>query len=164
MAWGGRVSYDRAMPFMPERYERVKRGEIDAIFDEGVARFIPMLPELGMRILPLEEPILRALEAVHLRRHTLPRRTFPMLPADIPTLDFSGWPVYTHADAPGELIAQFCRALDARSARIPWEAPGPLPVRDMCRDTPAGPLGIPLHPAAEAYWREAGYLGDGEAS
>src|SRR5205823_3668334 len=73
VAWGGSVSYDRQMPFLPERYERVKRGEIDAIFDEGVARFIPMLADLGMRVLPLEEEILQKLEAVYLQRHVLPR-------------------------------------------------------------------------------------------
>jgi TRAP-type uncharacterized transport system substrate-binding protein len=28
----------------------------------------------------------------------------------------------------------------------------------MCRDTPAGPLNIPLHPAAERFWRKLGYL------
>jgi TRAP-type uncharacterized transport system substrate-binding protein len=28
----------------------------------------------------------------------------------------------------------------------------------MCRDTPEGPLDVPLHPGAERYWREAGYL------
>jgi TRAP-type uncharacterized transport system substrate-binding protein len=160
VSWGGSVSYDRAMPFLPERYERVKRDEIDAIFDEGVARFIPMLADLGMRILPLEEPILQQMDAIHLQRHVLPRSLFPMLPVDIPTLDFSGWPVYTRVDAPDDLVYQFCRALDARKASIPWEAPGPLPTGDMCRDTPSGPLKIPLHPAAERYWREAGYLGD----
>ncbi len=158
VAWGGSVSYDRAMPFLPERYERVQRDEIDAIFDEGVARFIPLLEDLGMRILPIEEPILRHLDAIHLRRHVLPRSLFPMLPAEIPTLDFSGWPVYTHVDASDDLVYQFCRALDARKDNIPWEAPGPLPTADMCKDTPSGPLEIPLHPAAERYWREAGYL------
>jgi TRAP-type uncharacterized transport system substrate-binding protein len=28
----------------------------------------------------------------------------------------------------------------------------------MCRDTIEGPLTIPLHPAAERFWRERGYL------
>ena len=35
---------------------------------------------------------------------------------------------------------------------------GPLPPDRMCRDTPEGPLGIALHPGAEAYSRELGYL------
>ena len=48
--------------------------------------------------------------------------------------------------------------LDARKASIPWEAPGPLPTETMCKDTASGPLKIPLHPAAERYWHEAGYL------
>ena len=158
VSWGGSVSYDRAMPFLPERYERVTRDEVDAIFDEGVARFIPMLAGLGMRVLPLEEPILQQLESIHLQRNTLPRSLFPMLAADIPTLDFSGWPVYTHANAPDDMIERFCRSLDARKASIPWEEPGPLPTASMCTDNAAGPLKIPLHPAAERYWREAGYL------
>lgn len=158
VAWGGSVTYDNAMPFLPERYEKVTRGEIEAVFDEGVARFIPMLDGLGMRVLPLEEPILQQMDAIHLHRHTLPRNLFPMLPADVPTLDFSGWPVYTRADAPDDLIYGFCRSLDARKEAIPWEAPGPLPVGDMCKDTASTPLKIPLHPAAKRYWKEAGYL------
>jgi TRAP-type uncharacterized transport system substrate-binding protein len=28
----------------------------------------------------------------------------------------------------------------------------------MCRDTQSGPLNIPLHSAAERFWRERGYL------
>ncbi len=39
--------------------------------------------------------------------------------------------------------------------RIPWEG---LPLERMCRHTLEGPLDIPLHPAAESFWRERGYL------
>ena len=28
----------------------------------------------------------------------------------------------------------------------------------LCKDTLDGPLDVPLHPGAERYWREAGYL------
>jgi TRAP-type uncharacterized transport system substrate-binding protein len=28
----------------------------------------------------------------------------------------------------------------------------------MCRNTPDTPLVIPLHPAAERFWRDCGYL------
>ena len=34
----------------------------------------------------------------------------------------------------------------------------PLPVEKMCRDSPETPLDVPLHPAAERFWRERGYL------
>ena len=53
----------------------------------------------------------------------------------------------------------FCEALDARRDTIPSdEGTPPLPVHLMCKDTREGPLDIPLHPAAEAFWRERGYL------
>ena len=90
--------------------------------------------------------------------HTLQRKNFPKLTADVPTLDFSGWPIYTHRDVPGELITDFCRALEASKERIPWAQEGPLPLGQMVRDTPEGHLEVPLHPAAEKFWSECGYL------
>jgi TRAP-type uncharacterized transport system substrate-binding protein len=156
--WGGRISYDRAIPAAPERSGKVKAGEIDAIFDEATNRFVPMLPELKMRLLPVDQPALEHLEGMGLHYSTMPRARFPVLPADLPSPDFSGWPLYTHAAASDDLIYGFCRAIDARKGAVPWVEPAPLPVADMCRDTPAGPLRVPLHPAAERYWREAGYL------
>jgi TRAP-type uncharacterized transport system substrate-binding protein len=157
--WGGKVVYDPRLPFEPERLGPVRRGEIDAIFDEAVQHWINPAIELGMNFMPLEGPILHSLEDLGLRRSVLRRDEFPGLPGDVPTLDFSGWPVYTHAGVDEELIYRFCRALEARKSVIPWEGSGDLPLATMCRDTPAGPLGIPLHPGAERCWREVGYLG-----
>jgi hypothetical protein len=88
----------------------------------------------------------------------MPRSYFPNLPADMRAPNFSGWPLFTRADAPDALIYDFCKALDARTGAVPWAGAGPLPLAEMCRDTPAGPLRIPLHSAAERYWHEAGYL------
>jgi len=157
LAWGGQVSYDPGTP-AEGRVDRVERGEVDAIFDEALTRFIPLAVKLGMRLLPLEEPVLRHLGDMGFRGSAIPRQTFPMLPDDVPALDFSGWPLYTHAEVAEDFIYGFCRALDARKARIPWQQPGPLPLDVMCRDTAAGPLDVPLHPGAERYWRDAGYL------
>jgi len=84
----------------------------------------------------------------------MPASHYPGLGHDVPTLDFSGWPVYTHADAPEDLVAGFCRAIEVCSDRIPWQGEGPLPLDRMCSDTPEAPLPIPLHPAADRYWRE----------
>jgi len=56
------------------------------------------------------------------------------------------------------MVRRVCAGLEARRHMIPWEGAGPLPLDRMCRDTPEGPLDVPLHPAAEAFWKEQGYL------
>jgi TRAP-type uncharacterized transport system substrate-binding protein len=92
------------------------------------------------------------------RRNLIRKSVFPRLPGDVQTLDFSGWPVFVHAEAPDQLVADICTALDQRKDFIAWEGEGPLPVERMCRDTEDTPLDVPLHPAAERYWRQRGYL------
>jgi len=156
--WGGEVSYDAGLPADPARIGRAKAGEVDAIFDEAVTRFIPLAVELGMRFLPIEEPERSKLAELGMRTEAMPKAVFPMLPADIPAVDFSGFPVFTNAETPESFVYEFSRALDARKTRIAYQQPGPLPIDVMCKDTPDGPLDVPLHPGAERYWREAGYL------
>jgi TRAP-type uncharacterized transport system substrate-binding protein len=158
LKWGGKISYDPYLPYRDERLAKVKNGEVEAIFDEAVLQFVPKAVPLGMRFLPLDEPVLKEMESLGFRRSTMTREIFPELPADVPTLDYSGWPVYTHAEVPEEFVCNFCRCLDARKATIAWQEQRPLPLDQMCRDTPDGPLDVPLHPGAESYWREAGYL------
>jgi TRAP-type uncharacterized transport system substrate-binding protein len=158
VSWGGQVRYDAGMAYGDNRIGAYQRGEIDAIFDEGATAWGNMALELGMKFLSLDESMLRQLEGVGLRRGTLQRSYYTMLPADVPTLDFSGWPIYTRADTPDSLVRDFCQALDASKANIPWGKDEPLPLAQMVRDTVEGHLEVPLHPAAERYWREQGYL------
>lgn len=157
-SWGGAIVADAEMSFHPARTGRVKSGEVDAIFDEAVLQLIPQLNELEMHLLPLEEEVLERMDDIGFHRSPIPREMFPNLAADVPALDFSGWPVYTHADTPDDVVYPFCHALDVRKSTIVWQEPRDLPLDEMCRDTPAGPLKIPLHPAAERYWRDSGYL------
>jgi TRAP-type uncharacterized transport system substrate-binding protein len=102
--------------------------------------------------------MLTRLEMLGFRRAIIPKARYPKLADDVPTLDFSGFAVYTHANVPESIIASICAALEARKDKIGWQEPGPLPLERMCRDTADGPLVIPLHPAAEEFWRERGYL------
>jgi TRAP-type uncharacterized transport system substrate-binding protein len=111
-----------------------------------------------MRFCSLDEPVIEEMARLGFRRSVLTKQRFPDLPADLLTLDYSGWPVYTHAAVPEDLIYTFCQSLDARKANIAWQEHGPLPLDQMCHDTPDGPLDVPLHPGAERYWCEAGYL------
>lgn len=158
VSWGGEVRYDAGMPYGQNRIGAVHRGEIDAIFDEGASAWGNMALELGMTFLSLPEAILQRLEAVGLRRGTIEKKSFPKLAADVPTLDFSGWPVYTLASTPDSLVRDFCRALDESKALIPWAKAEPLPMAQMVCDSAEGHLEVPLHRAAAAYWRELGYL------
>jgi TRAP-type uncharacterized transport system substrate-binding protein len=157
-SWDGEVRYDGGMPYGENRIGAVERGEIDAIFDEGVNSWGNMALALGMDFLPLDEMILRRLEEVGLRRGLIEQKKFPKLTDDVPTLDFSGWPIYTRENISDNLVIDFCRALEASKDRVPWAKDAPLPLAQMVRDTPEGHLEVPLHPAAERFWRERGYL------
>ncbi len=157
VAWGGQVRYDPGMPGR-DRIDFVQRGEVDAIFDESLGSWGSRALDLGMRFLSFGEPILQRLEATGFRRATITKASFPKLPADIETLDFSGWPIFTHAESPDSIVNSFCDALEARKESIPWQGEGALPLAHMCRDSVDGPLDVPLHPAAQQYWSDRGYL------
>ena len=106
VSWGGEVRFDAGMPYGQNRIGAVHRGEIDAIFDEGASAWGNMALDLGMTFLSLPEAILQRLEAVGLRRGLIEKKSFPKLSADVPTLDFSGWPIYTLASTPDALGAR----------------------------------------------------------
>jgi hypothetical protein len=158
VSWGGQVRYDEGLPQNNNRLGAVARGEVDMVVDEAVRGWINSAAGSGMRALPLEETMLARLEAMGLRRAVIPKSRYPNLPGEVSALDFSGFAVYTHADVADEIVGAICAALEARKDKIIWQEPGPLPLERMCRDTPDGPLTIPLHPAAERFWRARGYL------
>jgi hypothetical protein len=158
VSWGGQIRYDDGLPKNDNRLGAVARGEVDMVIDEAVRGWINGAAGDGMRALPLDEAMLAKLESIGFRRAVISKSRYPNLEADVPTLDFSGFAVYTHASVSDEVVRAMCAALEARKERIGWQEPGPLPLDKMCRDTAAAPLTIPLHPAAEKFWRERGYL------
>jgi TRAP-type uncharacterized transport system substrate-binding protein len=158
VAWGGQVRYDDGLPMKDNRFGAMRRGEVDMIVDEAVRSWANAALDAGMRILPLDEAMLSKLEDLGLRRAAMPVSRYPKLGSDLPTLDFSGFAVYTHADVEDAVVTSICAALEARKERIGWQEPGPLPLERMCRDSLDGPLVVPLHPAAEKFWRGRGYL------
>jgi TRAP-type uncharacterized transport system substrate-binding protein len=155
--WGGQVRYDEGTPGSG-RIQMAERGEIDAIFDEALNTFGRKALELGWRFLPVDKPNLKELEAMGLRRVAITPREYPGVNEDVWTVDFSGWPVFTREDAPDAMVSAFCAGLDARKDRIPWYGTGPMNLSVMVSDTREAPMAIPLHPAAERYWRAHGYL------
>jgi len=154
VSWGGSMHYH---PYPPD-VDAVVRGDVDAIFDEAVDEWADRAIEAGMRFLSLDEAHLQQMEAMGFRRARIKKSVHPGLSRDVDTLDFSGWPIFTHANAPDDLVRACCAALEASKERIPWQGVGPLPLERMCLDTEDAPLTAPLHPAAERFWRERGYI------
>jgi TRAP-type uncharacterized transport system substrate-binding protein len=157
-SWGGEVRMEGETPPTGPKLAALARGEINAIFDEGAPRWIDAALDAGANILSLSEATVRKLEGMGYRRAVLKKETFRKLPADVLTIDFSGWPIFVHADTSDDLVTRICAALEARKHLIPWQGEGPLPLARMCRETEETPQLVPLHPAAEAFWRARGYL------
>lgn len=158
-AWGGAVRREGGLPGPDSaKFQALLNGEIDAIFDEAADLWVDEAAEAGMTILPLAEATVVKLEAMGYRRGIIERRLYPNLPGDILSIDFSGWPIFVHAELDDELVVRICSGLDARKHLIPWQGEGPLPVERMCREAPDTPQDVPLHPTAERFWRERGYL------
>lgn len=157
--WGGALRKVGAHPWPgDEKFATVARGEANAMFDEGAAGWVGAAADAGMTILPIGEETLRKLEARGYRRAMLRKDLYPQLPQDVPTVDFSGWPIFVRADLPDARVTQICAAFEARKDAIAWQQPGPLPLDRMVSDVPEAPMGVPLHPAAERFWREQRYL------
>ncbi|HVA25640.1 MAG TPA: TAXI family TRAP transporter solute-binding subunit [Chloroflexota bacterium] len=157
-SWGGELIFQQGMPNNDRRVGSFQRGEVNAIFDEAVGLGIQVAVANGMTVLPLREATVRKLEALGYRRGIIEAKDYPGLPADVLSIDFSGWPVFCNERTPDDLVTAICAGLEARKDRIPWQGEGPLPLERMCFDTPEGPLDVPLHAAAERFWRQRGYL------
>jgi TRAP-type uncharacterized transport system substrate-binding protein len=133
-------------------------GEIDAIFDEGLVLWFDEALAAGMRPIPLEDDVFAQLQALGWRRVTIPAGRFPHLTEDHDCIDYSGWPLYTRADLPDEVAYRVCEAIAARADEIPWEPGAYTGLDQLGRDTEATPIDVPLHPGAERWYRERGYL------
>lgn len=158
-SWGGKVRKEGHIPRPgTPKFEALAAGEITGVFDEGVHGWADAVTPAGLVALKLEEDTVSKLEEMGYRRDYLFKSHYPTLPADILTLDFSGWPVFVLEDASDDMVRRVCAGLEYRKDLIHWEGEGPLPLDQMCTDTPEAPLGAPLHPAAERFWKEQGYL------
>ena len=100
VSWGGQIRYDAGLPKSPNRLGAVQRGEVDMIIDEAVRSWVDTALESDMRIMPFDEPLLERLEELGFRRAVISKASYTKLKEDVPTLDFSGFPVYTHINVP----------------------------------------------------------------
>jgi hypothetical protein len=130
---------------------------IDAVFDEGINAWGPTALEAGFRFARLQDSTLAHMEEIGWP--TLPYSArVPTLQEDAVTISFSGWPIYTHADLPEEAAYRIAEAVYRAREAIQWDLDRPVELTDLCGGTPATPIGVPLHPGAERFYRENGAL------
>ena len=156
-AWGGQIQ-PVARPSEAARMDGIESGRINAIFDEGIKSWARTALDHGFRFLPLDGAVQGRLLAAGYRRATLTPAQFPGLPEDVPTLDFSGWPMVVHADMPDDVAYALCEAIALRADAIPTDNGKPVDLAQLAGDDEEAPLDVPLHPGAERFYRERGHL------
>ncbi|HEY7557899.1 MAG TPA: TAXI family TRAP transporter solute-binding subunit [Candidatus Binatia bacterium] len=158
--WGGKVQ-SVTRPSHPDRRAALEKGSINAVFDEGIKSWGQSAIDAGFRYLPVEGEILKKLAAIGYRSSVLPRSRFPALLADVPTLDFSGWPMVVHAVMPEEVAYALCEAIDSRKALMPTDNFKPLDMSQLCANDDEAPYDVPLHPGAKRFYQDRGFLKSG---
>ncbi len=154
-SWGGRLVLCGG-PSDTRRLEPLARGEIDAVFDEGIKVWLAEALAAGLVPIELNDDEFAAMGKLGWRRVVLPKARFPQLGKDVDTLDFSGWPIYCNASLPEQTAYDVCAALAAREAEIPFEKGSDGSALHMVSDTDTTPMDVPLHPGSERWYREHG--------
>jgi len=154
-SWGGRL-ITCGGPSDIRRLEPMARGEIDAVFDEGIKVWLEEALAAGLVPIELEPAEFEAMQRLGWRRVPLPKARFPGLARNVDTLDFSGWPIYASASLPDETAYDICGALAAREMEIPFEKGTGDTALHMLRESDATPMDVPLHPGAARWLREHG--------
>jgi TRAP-type uncharacterized transport system substrate-binding protein len=157
-SWGGRLILCGG-PSDVRRLEPLGRGELDAVFDEGIKVWLDAALAAGLSPIELAPAEFEAMGRLGWRKVVLPKARFPGLARDVDTLDFSGWPIYANASLPEQIAYDICAALAAREAEIPWEQGTDGSALHMGRESDSTPMDVPLHPGAARWYREHGQKG-----
>jgi TRAP-type uncharacterized transport system substrate-binding protein len=154
--WGGSFQLN-GPPGDPRRLAAIADGNVDIVFDEGIVTWLSAALDAGYQPLVPEEAILSQLEGIGWRRVPLPKERYPALKADSVSIDYSGWPLYTSESMSDDDAYRICAAIAARAGEIQWES-SYTGLAQLAGGSEATPLEVPLHPGAERWYREQGYL------
>jgi TRAP-type uncharacterized transport system substrate-binding protein len=153
-SWGGRLMVCGSPLDEKRRLEPLRAGALDAVFDEGIGTWLPLALECGFHPIDPTDAEFEAMGKLGWRKVVLPKSRFNGLDRDHHAIDFSGWPIYTHAGLPDQMAYDVCAAIAARESEIPWEKNNYTGLDQLGSDTDATPIDVPLHPGAERWYRE----------
>jgi TRAP-type uncharacterized transport system substrate-binding protein len=155
--WGGKFHL-APRPSHPGRRAAIESGAVNAIFDEGIKSWGQTALDNGFRYLPIDGSLLKRVSKYGYRTSFLTGSHFKGLSQDIPTLDFSGWPMIVHADMADEVAYALCEAIEKRRDLIPTDNYKPLDIAQLCANDEEAPFDVPLHPGAKRFYQERGYF------
>ena len=160
--WGGAwLEHDHPRKCLPQAI----RGEANAVFNEGimVPQWYELVEKVPMRFIPMERSVLDTLAKDYgLRPAVLPKGRLKA-DRDIACLDWSNWVVTVREDMDEELAYRITSVMVEERAEIESRYRH-LPVERSPMTYPIDPatmwkgVGAPLHPGAERYYREHGYM------
>ena len=155
--WGGKVlSVPR--PSHPDRRNAIQSGAVNAVFDEGIKSWGQTAVDSGFVYLPIAGELLRRLAKLGYRTSVVPKSRFRGMAVDVPTVDFSGWPMVVHADLPNDVAYALCEAIEKRRKALPTDNFKPIDMCQLCANDEEAPFDVPLHPGARRFYRDRGYL------
>jgi TRAP-type uncharacterized transport system substrate-binding protein len=155
--WGGKVE-SVSRPSHPDRRDAIQNGTVNAVFDEGIKSWGQTALDNGFIYLPIEGQVLKRLTSMGYRTSVVPKSRFKGMPADVATVDFSGWPMVVRADMPNDVAYALCEAIEKRKDFIPTDNFKPIDIGQLCANDEEAPYNVPLHPGARRFYRERGYL------
>ena len=155
--WGGKIQAV-SRPSHPDRRASIENGTVNAVFDEGIKSWGQSVLDQGFHYLAIDGAVMKRLKAMGYRPGVLPKSHFKGLAGDVPTIDFSGWPMVVRADMPSDVAYALCEAIELRRKSMPTDNFKPLNIADLCANDEEAPYDVPLHPGARRFYRERGYL------
>jgi TRAP-type uncharacterized transport system substrate-binding protein len=123
----------------------------------GHAAYTPpwqVAAEAGFRFVPLETAVVDALERMGFERKVVGPTPKLGISEPLLTLDLADQPIAARAEVPDDVIYEIAKSIDVNKGAISETARGQTEQITRQWET----RGVPLHPGAERYYREAGYL------
>ncbi|WP_273500970.1 TAXI family TRAP transporter solute-binding subunit [Paracoccus sphaerophysae] len=140
--------------------DRMKDGAMDAFFFVGgypAGAIAELASQHKVTIVPLDgDAATKVLESKFFAKDTIPAGTYEGMAGDVPTIAVGAQWV-TSADQPEELIYNITKALWNDATRAQLDA-GHAKGKMIVKENATAGLGLPLHPGAERFYKEAGLL------
>jgi TRAP-type uncharacterized transport system substrate-binding protein len=155
VGWGGQIMATGSPMHEAKRLRPIREQTLDAVADEALVVWFD--DALAAEYVPLEfsEACFAEVTRLGWRRVVLkPGGRYKNLKREYACIDFSGWPLYTRASMPDEVVYKVCDAIVARQVEIPWEERTYSGIAQPFVETEATPMDVPLHPGTERWLKD----------